>query len=180
MNKEKFKKIKNMIDNNLGTIVILLVIVAVLLFLTPNQNLFSNSASKDPAKKNMQNVTDEDKNFKNWVYLSYRPIFDDLTCVSNAVNKKSFNETERCGRLLKDDTNRTLRQIETYNVSVYMQAAWSEYKKSLEYYNLGGLNLEMGARNRNINELDDANMYIHNGTDRIERVMQILKNASVS
>ena len=138
---------------------------------------YNNTAKNDTRNKDtVINMTEEDKIFKSWVYISYVPIIEDLKCVTKAAKSQSFNDTEICGRFLKDNANRIMEQIERYNVSISMKDVQKEYKKSLEYYNIGGSNLELGARERNFQQMNDANAYIQNGTNNMDRVLNLLEN----
>lgn len=192
MNKEELKKIIK--DNSY--IIAIVLIAGVVLFLV-NSNV---DVSSVPVKNNTQdasiningrtnisgntinlsettiNVTDEDKNFKNWVYLSFRPIVDDITCVSKAAKIQNFSDTKRCGRFLADDSNITLGQIDRYNVSLSLEEARDEYRKSLRYFNLGGVNLYIGANNGDLRQMYNATVYIQNGTSNMERVIMLLRN----
>ena len=67
--------------------------------------------------------------------------------------KQNFNDTAICGGLLTNDANRSLGRINTYNVSSSIQGALNEYRKSLEDYAIGGSNLEMGAKNMDIQQI---------------------------
>jgi len=183
MDKEKLKKI---IRENFGIIIIVLIAAVILISLNMSQNLFTNPELNAPAKINRNfsinengstlNITDDDKNFKNWIYLSYRLILDDLNCVSKAAKRQNFSDTERCGRFLKDNSNLSLSQIDSYNISVSLLEVRDDYRKSLIYYNLGGSNLEIGARNRDSKQMYNATVYIQNGTSNMERVMILLGN----
>lgn len=182
MEKERLKKT---VKGNFAIIAIITVI-GIILFSLPNIGIFSNSKN-DPINigdinitetdlNKTINITDKDKNFKNWIYLSIVPIIDDINCVSKAAKKQNFSDTERCGIFLRDDSNRSLRQIDGYNISLSLKDVRDEYRKSLEYYNLGGLNLEIGARNRDPLQMYNATMYIQNGTRGIDRIMVLLGN----
>jgi len=185
MNKEELKKI---IKDNSYIIAIVLVTGVVLflvnsgvdIFSTPIQNNTQDISININGKTNISeitiNVTDEDKNFKNWIYLSFRVIVDDLNCIPKAAEKQNFNDTARCGGFLKDNSNMYLKQIDRYNISSSVQDVRDEYKKSLEYFNLGGINLEIGARNRDPRQMYNATVYIQNGTSNMERVMTLLGN----
>jgi hypothetical protein len=185
MDKERLKKTVR--DN--FTIIVIILAVAIILFLLPNIGIFSGRQQNDPTNidvnsngteidlnKTIINITDKDKDFKNWFYLSIVPIINDINCISKSAKEQNFSDTERCGRFLRDDSNRSLRQIDGYNISLSLEEARDEYRKSLEYYNLGGLNLEIGAKNQDLLQMYNATPYIQNGTIGINRVMDLLGN----
>lgn len=137
----------------------------------PTQNI-------TPIKTNItkdinNNETDNDKDFKNWMALSYTPIYDDVNCITKAAKDKSFSDIELCGKLLKDDSNRSLKQIGSYNISLSLIPLFNQYKKSLQYYNLGGENLEIGARNRDAQKMGISSEYIRQANE-------IMKNISMN
>lgn len=179
------RKEKSWIGKNLVLIMVILATVLIVILLN-GQSLFNGQSSNPISDQNvsignntnMSNETNADKDFKNWLSLSFMPIYNDLDCISKAGKNQNFSDTELCGKLLKEDSNRSLRQISKYNVSISLQASLDEYKKSLEYYNIGGLNLEIGARNRNVTQMVEATRYIQNGTENMYIVTNILNNIS--
>lgn len=183
MNKEELKKI---IKDNSYIIAIVMITGVVLFLVNSGVDIFSTPVQTQDASININgktniseitiNVTDEDKNFKNWIYLSFIVIVDDLNCIPKAAKKQNFSETELCGKHLKDNSNIYLKQTDRYNISSSVQDVRDEYKKSLEYFNLGGINLEIGARNRDPRQMYNATVYIQNGTSNMERVMTLLGN----
>lgn len=179
MDKEKLKK--TIRDN--FTIIAIILIVSMISFLLSDKNFFPKSELNIPTNVNKNltngttiNMTDDDKNFKNWFYLSFRTITDDINCISKAAKKQNFSDTARCGEFLTSDANISLGQINTYNVSSSMQEALDEYRKSLEDYAIGGSNLEMGAKNMDMQQMNNATMYIQNGTTRMGHIMSLLGN----
>lgn len=166
----------------LAIIILSVIVVSISQFilLTEKENEYTNYdniVKNDIRNKNtVINMTEEDKFFKKWVYISYAPITEDLKCVAKAAKSQSFNDTEICGRFLKDNANRIMGQIERYNVSIPMKDVKKEYKKSLEYYSVGGSNLELGSRERNLQQMNEANAYIQNGTNNMDRVLNLLEN----
>lgn len=183
---------KTWIGQNLTLVVIILVTTLIaILFLFNGQNSSPNLISDQSISvrnninisnitdiSNGTNVTDKDKDFKNWFSLSFMLIYNDLDCISKAGKNQNFSDTELCGKLLKENSNRSLEQISRHNVSITLQTVLEEYKKSLEYYNVGGINLEIGARNRNMTQIIEATKYIRNGTDNMYIVADILDNIS--
>lgn len=169
------KEEKTWIGKNLMLIVVILATVLIVALISyqgpnsiPNENTSTGSNINATAESN---VTGKDKIFMSWFNSSYILGYDDINCITKAAKKKNFTDTEQCGKWLKENSNRSLQQIDTYNVSSSLQAALDEYKKSLEDYNLGGINLEIGARDKNATQMNIATKYIRNGTARVERAM---------
>lgn len=187
MNKIKLKKIMRDNFNIISSVLVVVIILSLSLWMNVGKDTSNKETAtlsiKDNESMNKKenktvsiNDTDEDKNFKNWVYLSFRSIMYDVNCISKAAEKHNFSETERCGTLLRDNSNRSLGQIDTYNISSSLDEARSEYRQSLEYYNIGGLNLEIGAKNRDPQQMYNATVYIRNGSERMGRVVSLLGN----
>jgi len=118
----------------------------------------------------------EDERFKSWVYISFRPIVDDIICISKAAKKQNLNDTELCGKHLRENSNLSLMDIDQFNISSPLEDARIEYKKSLEYFNLAGVNLEIGVKNRDPQRMYNATIYVQNGTSNMERVVMLLGN----
>jgi hypothetical protein len=119
-------------------------------------------------------VMDNDTFFKTAVRVNFGTISEDLNCISAAGKNRNFNETERCGKLLSENANLSLMHVSGYNVSHPLQTALNEYKNALEYYNIGGTKLEIGARNRDLSQMGNAIGDIQNGTVRINMVTAVL------
>ncbi len=124
------------------------------------------------------NITADDKNFQIWFTLSYKPIVDDLNCISKAAEKENFTDTVSCAKFLKEDSNRSLNQIGSYNVSPYFRPPLDKYKKALEYYSIGGENLEIGARNGDIEKMNAASKYIQQANDVMKNVTEDMQSLS--
>lgn len=125
-------------------------------------------------RTNYTNLTDKDKEFINWFSLTYVPIRNDLVCISNAAKKENFSETQKCSKFLKEDSQRSISQIGQFNESLSMNNAISEYKKSLENYYIGGKDLEIGTKNRDISLMSNATEYIKVGNVHIRYLMDSL------
>jgi hypothetical protein len=146
--------------------------------LSQNENIsIGNGTNVEGSTNVMDNSTipmDNDTFFKSVVKVNLGVISEDLNCISRAGQTRNFNETERCGKLLSENANMSLRHVSGYNVSHPLQATLDEYKKALEYYNIGGAKLEIGARNRDLSQMGDAIGYIQNGTARINVITVVL------
>lgn len=187
MNKEE---LKNILRDNFNIIVIVLIsAMAIFVFLPGTElssdstpNIIQNSSIEEDimninkTSNDTTNITGDDKDFKEWVYISFVSINDDINCILKAAKKQNFDDTEICGRLLKDDSNLYLGQIDKHNISSSLQELRDEYEKSLEYYNLAGSNLETGARNRDSQLMYNATIYIQDGNTHMERVAVLIGN----
>lgn len=168
--------------NNIMLIAIILAMALMAIFIinyqpnsVPNGNKSTNG---DTNLTNRTNMTNEEKNLRTWFVLSYAPIRDNLKCISKAAKSENFSQTETCARILKEDSNRSLSQIDSYNtsnISATLRSALSLYKMSLESYHIGGENLETGAKNQNASVMSMATRYIQNGTNYVNSAMTILK-----
>lgn len=125
-------------------------------------------------------VIDKDGAFKNTLEVDNRVIYEDLVCISNAAKNKNFDETARCGRLLSDAADAITISINNSKVSPSLQTVLDDYKKSLKDYNVGGEMLETGAIYRNATQMNEAGMYIQNGTVRITKIVETLYGNSTS
>ena len=119
-------------------------------------------------------IINNDTFFKNSVEVNLAVILENLNCISEAGRNRNFNATERCGKFLSESSNIYLRNARGYNVSPSLQPALEQYKSALEFYNIGGTRLEIGARNRNLSQMGDAIEYIQNGTTNVNRVTEVL------
>lgn len=137
-----------------------------------NENISMNNGTN--IKTNITIVADNDTLFKNSVRVNLGVIAEDLTCVSNAGQTKNFSKIERCGQFLSENANLSLSQTSGYVVSPPLQLSLGEYRNALKYYNIGGIKLEIGARNRNLAQMGDAIGDIQNGTARINMVTHLL------
>jgi hypothetical protein len=118
---------------------------------------------------------DNDTFFKTWVALSFKAINENLDCISKAGEIRNLVGIETCGKLLGDNSNSSLRHMYEYtNVSVSMQIVSDEYKKALEDYQIGGVNIEIGARNVNESQMDNAIGYIQEGNMHIKLVDKMI------
>lgn len=136
-----------------------------------NVTYFSENGSKP--QTNDINLTDKDKEFMNWFSLTYIPIKNDLVCISDAAKKENFSETQRCAKFLKEDSQRYLNQTNQtgqFN-NQFNASTLGKYKQSLENYYIGGKNLEIGAKNRNILLMSNATEYIKEGNTQIRNIM---------
>ena len=118
--------------------------------------------------------------FKTWMALSFKEINQNLECISKESTFKNFAGIERCGRLLANSSNFSMRHVDQYNISSSLQNVSDEYIKALEDYNIGGMRLEIGARNQNLSQMGDALDYIQNGTAHIQLVDSMSNNDSMS
>lgn len=130
---------------------------------------------------NSTNVqADNDTIFKTWMALSFKEINGNLDCISKESTFRNFAGIERCSELLANNSNFSMRHTVTYNVSSSLQAVSDEYIRALEDYNIGGMKLEIGARNQNESQMGDAIEYIQNGTAHIQLIDSMLNNNSIS
>jgi hypothetical protein len=106
--------------------------------------------------------------------MNYQTIAEDLKRIRDNARNKNFTTMEMSGKFLKDHSNMFLGQIDEFNVSSYQKATLVEYKKSLDEYNIGGLYLEDGSKNKNVTEMNDSIGHIQNGIYNEYRVMQML------
>lgn len=174
--------------NWMSIIIILAMIIIVLLFnnqsssLYPGQNKnvsIENNANVNGSDTNIINnstkvTSDNDTYFKNWVTVSVKTMTENLNCISKAGKNRNFTDMERCGKFLSENSNNSLRSIDEYNVSPPMQITLEEYKKALQNYNIGGVKLETGARNRNVSQMGDAIIYIERGATDVDNIIVIL------
>lgn len=120
----------------------------------------------------LTNPTNKDKQFKTWLTLSYRTIADDLGCISKAAKNENFTSTGRCANFLQDDSNRSLKQIITYdNVSISFKPALEQYRKSLQDYNIGGKELETGSNNKDLEKMSAGYSYIQQANKNMTNLM---------
>lgn len=119
-------------------------------------------------------IMDNDTYFRKMVEVNLGEIYFNLKCISRAGQTQNFSETERCARFLSENSNLSLRHANDYNVSSSIQNAVREYKNALEYYNIGGTKLAIGARNRNASQMNDAVEDIQNGTAHVDKTTLIL------
>lgn len=118
------------------------------------------------------NKTEKDIEFIDWFQLSYKPISDDINCISSAAKNKDFNETTRCAKFLEEDSNRSLRQIDRFTeISPQFRLVLDEYKKSLVEYNIGASYLRTGAASQNMSQMMNATDHIKNGTAYVREAM---------
>jgi hypothetical protein len=160
----------------IAILITLTIMVAILFngrapYIPQNENISTISNSGN------SNVTaiDNDTFFKSSANVNIGVMSEDLKCISDAGKSKDFNGIEKCGKLLSEDANLSLKHAE-YNVSSPLQLSLKEYRDALEYYNIGGAKLEIGSRNRNVSQMAEAIGYIQNGTARISMVTYILNN----
>ncbi len=117
---------------------------------------------------------DDDTFFRTWVAVSFKTINDNLDCISKASKVRNLVAVEACGKLLSDDSNMSLRDIDKHGANTSMKTVLDEYKKSLEDYYIGGTDLEIGARNGNGSQMAVAIGYIQNGTVHVKLVGKML------
>lgn len=160
-------------------LVIVLAIISVMYINYTNINQSDQGNKENPQILNtsVQNVTepvinasgpsiiDNDSKFKIWLSMSYTPISNDLKCISKAANYQNFTSTGLCAKFLKEDSNRSLEQIDSYNVSPSIKPMLDQYKRSLENYSIGGKYLEIGARNMDKEQMGIAIKYIKQAND---------------
>lgn len=114
---------------------------------------------------NISKLTEGDRKFQGWT--NSLSIQGDLYCITGAAKRKNLTDMEICGRILKENSNRSLRQISEFNTSPSFEMTISEYKKSLGLYYLGGKNLEIGAKNNDIELMANASDYIDQGKKKM-------------
>lgn len=118
---------------------------------------------------------DNDTFFKAWVAVSFKVINENLDCLYKAGEVRNLTSVEACGRLLAENSNSSLRHMSGYiNVSTSLLAVSNEYKKALEDYNIGGVDIVIGAKNKNGSQMSNAIEYIQNGTAHIKLVDKML------
>lgn len=167
--------------NNATLIAIIFIMLITVAIVSYQPNSLSNgdkSINGNISETNWTNMSTEEKNFRTWFVLSYIPIRDSLKCLSKAAKSENFSQTETCARLLKEDSNRSLNQIDSYNtsnISTDLKSALGLYRISLENYYMGGENLEIGARNENTSKMGIAIQYVQNGTAYANDAMILLK-----
>lgn len=161
-------------NRNIAIILLIIVIFSISQFIIVADRKNENNATYNhslniTSKTNLSdmNLTEEDKEFIKWFSLKYAPIKNDLDCIVDAAKTEDFNKTQLCGKLLKEDSQRPLNEIDRFNTSISMKEVFLVYKKSLENYNIGGRNLEIGAKNHDISLMDNASTYIKEGNVHI-------------
>ena len=169
-------------------IIMLAMVIIVLLFNSQSSSPYRDQ-NENISIENNKNVTgndvvtmdngtniirDNDTYFKNWVTVSFKTIAENLDCISKAGKNRNFTDMERCGKFLSQNSDNNLRFINGYSVSSSMQTTLEEYKEALENYNIGGIKLETGAKNRNASQMGDAIKYIEMGTTGVKNVTTIL------
>ncbi len=126
--------------------------------------------------ENVSRLTGEDRKFQNWT--NSLSIQNDLYCITEAAKRKNLTDTEICGRILKENSNRSLMQLSGFNTSQSFEMTVSEYKKSLELYYLGGKHLEIGAKNSDIELMIKASEHIDEGKKKMTDAHYLLELVS--
>lgn len=175
------KRIKDLITKYpmIITIIAFLVVIAVIYVQTADnteninvEETYVQNPNIIKTENGTINKTEKDDEFIDWFQLSYKPISDDINCISNAAKNKDFNETARCAKFLEEDSNRSLARIDSFSdISPHFITILDEYKKSLVEYNKGGSYLRIGATNQNISQMANATEYIKNGTAHVRIAM---------
>jgi len=163
----------------IGTLILTVLYVS----LQDNQSINQENQDIMPGEDIAMNssIVDENKLFKDWFTFSYESIYSDINCIRDAAKNQDFNRTARCGEFLEYDSNISLTRIDEFTVSnATLQIVLREYKKSLIDYNIGGLMLETGAKDRNITLMGDATARIQNGSIRIDSITDILRSMNMS
>lgn len=149
-----------------------------------NNETISIGSSKHISIGNNTNVTekkmDNDTLFKTWVGVSFNAINDNLNCISQAGYKKDIVNVENCGIFLRANSNLSLENMNRYSISPSIQNMSDEYRKALEDYNVAGINLEIGAKNRNTSQMALGAKYIKSGNMHIEVVNALFRDDNVT
>lgn len=171
------KKLKDMPVKKLGMVILVLAIVLILFMSTRFINSEYLSSPIDSSGNNVQNVstisndkvniTEEDRKFQDWTNLLSGHMKSDLYCIAESAKKKNLTDLEICGRILKENSNKSIGEISKFNTSPSFEMTVSEYKKSLELYYLGGKNLEIGAKNYDTDLMVNATIYIDQGKKKM-------------
>lgn len=117
---------------------------------------------------------DDDTFFETWVMMSYKAINENLFCISKASGDQNLSSIEECGRRLRENTNISLRDIDKHGANFSRKIVVEEYKKALIFYNIGGMDLEIGAKSENVPQMNYAVENIKNGTVHVELVDKML------
>lgn len=163
MNKKNFGISKYLITN---IIVVFAIIILIALFQFASSDKYTDNVTMNN-NSNVPRLTEEDRKFQDWTNLLSDNMKNDLYCIAKAAENRNLTDTEICGRFLKENSNRSLRQISEFNVSPSFEMTVSEYKKSLELYYLGGKNLEIGAKNYDTELMANATEYINQGKKKM-------------
>lgn len=159
-------------------LVILSGIVAILfqfLFISEKDDRYANYNGTYNTVRNNDtsiNLNEEDKKFIGWVSISYVPIDNDLTCIATAAKKENLSDTEHCAKFLKEDAQRPMKEIDKFNnsnISSFVNLAIFEYGKALENYYIGGRDLEIGAKNKDVELMSNASIYIKEGNVHVKK-----------
>ncbi len=148
-----------------NTIIIFAIITLIMLFqfASSDKNVNNNATNNNT---NTPKLTEDDSKFQSWANSFAEYMQSDLYCITKAAEAKSLTDTEMCGRMLKEHSNKSLRQIDGFNISQSFNMSLSEYRKSVEYFYIAGQNLEKGAKNKNAELMISAPNYIDEGNKR--------------
>lgn len=163
MNKESFDISKYL---NTNIIIVFAIIILIALFQYASSDKYTDNITINN-NSNISKLTEDDRKFQDWTNLLSDNMKRDLYCIAKAAEKKNLTDTEICGRILKENSNRSLRKISEFNVSPSFEMTVSEYKKSLELYYLGGKNLEMGAKSYDTELMTNATIYLDKGKKKM-------------
>ncbi len=148
-----------------NTIIIFAITILIMLFqfASSDKNIDKGVANNNT---NIPKLTEDDRKFQSWVNSFAEYVQSDLYCITKAAEVKSLTDTEMCGRMLKEHSNKSLRQINGFNISQSFNMSLSEYRKSVEYFYMAGQNLEKGAKDNNAELMISASNYIDEGNKR--------------
>jgi hypothetical protein len=177
-------------DGNLKMISIALILIVLCIVLFSYQNSVklgdtdgSKSVNNITTGNNTsikENVISKDQYFEERISLSYEIISEDLKRIQDSAKNRNFSSTEIAGKFLRDDSNMLLGQINELNASSSQKTILDDYKKSLDEYNIGGVYLEAGSRDRNTSQMNDSIAHIQNGTYYEYRVWNMLYGNNTS
>lgn len=170
MNKEDLDILKYL-KTNMVIVFAMIILIVIFQFVSFNKGIDDNVIGNDTGIKKL---TEEDRKFQNWTNLLSDHVKSDLYCIANAGENKNLTDTEICGRILKENSNRSLIYISEFDVSPPFEMTVSEYKKSLELYYLGGKNLEIGAKSYDTELMTNAIMYIDQGKKKMSNAHYLL------
>lgn len=159
--------LKDVLKERKMLIVIVICTGLVLLAINMGNNVNKNNSSDTGKGANYTEKTfnvapnSDDENFTKWLTMSNLLISNDLGCIVTAAKNQNFTDTERCGKFLKEDSDRSLNDSNLHNnISVSLVPVFNQYKDALKNYNLGGEYLETGAKNQNATQMEMGSRYI--------------------
>ena len=119
-------------------------------------------------------LTYQDSEFREWASETVHSIKLDLELMTNAEKRLVFEDVGTYSRILYDDAEKALNEIDQFGVSPTLKPSKDEFKLALQDFKLTGYYREKWERNYDSDDLETSFEYWESAVKHLKRFSDLL------